>query len=179
MLGKKREKDEKELKVERIEPESEEVEHEPEYEEINYVDPSLEDLQRAQSELDQVTKKMKSLKEEEKKLDNILKGTKAKELLNNFKIPRDEFVFKVTYDNGEFYEKAAKNYLNAILKRLCFVQTKSELEIIDYKCLLDYLWFKTNRKIKVSWLVKKSKPNDNFQSHTITQLRASHFFEDI
>ena len=171
MIGKKREHND--VVTEKIESE------EPEYEDIYYNEPSLEEIQNAQTELSQVSKKMKLLQQEEKKLENLLKGTKAKELINCFRVPRDEFVFKIIYDNGEFYEKAAKNYLTVILKKTCLSQTKTELEILDSKCLSNYMWFKVNKKIKINWLVKKSKQNDNYQSHTITQLRVNQFFEDL
>ena len=162
----------------RKEPEHNQI-NDIEYEEISVIEPSLEEIQNSQIQFNNVSKQIKQLQEEQKKLDDFLKGTKAKELTNYFKLSRNEFVFKVTYDNNEFYEKSAKNYIIAILKRTCLNQTKEELTIMDYKCLSNYLWFKTNVKFKVNWLVKKSKPNDDYQGHTISQLRSTNFFEDI
>lgn len=153
--------------------------NEVEYEEISFVEPSLEEIQNSQIQLNNVTNKIKALQEEERKLDDFLKGTKAKELFDYFKIPRDQFVFKVVYENGEFYEKAAKNYILAILKKMCFLQTKEELNVLEYKNLSNYLWFKIDKKIRLNWLIKKSKGNEKFQSHTISQIRNEHFFEDI
>ena len=176
-LGKKRKNEIKETPKESSNEENDN--DEIEYEEMSFVEPSFEEIQKSQMQLKDVINKIKELQEEEKKIDDFLKGTRAKELFDYFKIPRDQFVFKVVYENGEFYEKAAKNYIIAILKRICFSQTKEELKILEYKNLSNYLWFKLDKKIRLPWLVKKSKGNENFHKHTITQMRNDHFFEDI
>ena len=60
-------------------------------------------------------------KNDENKIENVEKTDKGiknfYDLLECFKENRKEFLFRVSFEDGFFYDKNAKNYLSSIIKR--------------------------------------------------------------
>lgn len=140
---------------------------------------SSNEIMKKQEQNKQIEKKMKELEKEKEEIEKELnKGNKMKELYEYFRKERNEFVFDINYDDGNFYETSAKNYLTAIMKNMGKQQEK-EIKIIGYKVLNNYLWFKINNKIILKWINRKVEGKGNYPGLSITQLRPSNFFEDI
>ena len=97
---------------------------------------------------------------------------------DDLKKQRDQFVFKVIYDDGIFHEESAKNYLTAVLKSVAKEQNK-EIQILKIKILSNYVWFKLDNKISLKWFTRRVNGKENFVGSNITQLRPYNFFDDI
>lgn len=143
-------------------------------------DLSPNEIIEKQNKTKEISKKMQELEKEKDKIEEELnKGNKLKEMYDSFKKERDEFVFKIDYEDGEFHETSGRNYVGAILKSVAQQQGKEDLKVLKFKSILNYIWLKTNHKIVLKWLSKKVPQRDTFSGFSITQLRADNFFNDI
>lgn len=124
----------------------------------------------------------KQIEELIKQKQNIEEQMNQKDYLRTFfddlKKPRDQFVFKLIYDDGIFHEESAKNYLSAVLKSSAKEQNQ-EIQILKIKTLSNYIWFKLDNKIVIKWFTRRINGKENFIGSNLTQLRPSNFFEDI
>lgn len=100
------------------------------------------------------------------------------DLLEEFKKPRDELLFKVSFENGLFYEMNAKKYLTSIINN-------QEAEIIEYKMIKMirpkeeiFLYFKLNKKICLRKVYFQSSKKGDLPRMKISQLRPNYFFID-
>ena len=97
--------------------------------------------------------------------------------LQNLK-KKNQFVFKIEYDDGTFHEKSAKNYLSAVLKGTAKSQGL-DIKILNIKTLSNYVWLETDYEFNVKWFKRKINGKESFIGFSLTQLRANNFFKDI
>lgn len=142
-------------------------------------DLSPSEIYEKQNEAKKIEKEMKELEQKKEKIENELdKETKLKDIYEEFKKERDQFVFKIEYQDENFHESLAKNYLSAVLRGTGKSQGK-DIKILKSKNIQNYLWFKVDKKIIIKWFFKKIEAKDNFVGFKVTQLRVNNFFEDI
>ena len=132
-----------------------------------------------QKEAKKIEQQLRELEKEKEKIENELdKENKLKEIYDEFKKERDQFIFKIEFDDSNFHELQAKNYITAVLKGMGKNQGK-DIKILKTKTLLDYIWFKIDIKITIKWFIRKIEKKENFVGFKITQFRINNFFEDI
>lgn len=136
---------------------------------------SPEEIYEKKQKTKEISDQIKELEKQKEDLNKELnyKNT-LDELYESFKKPKDEFVFKVEFNDKNFKETIAKNYILAIIKSKC-----EDIKVIKYKRFIYYLWFKLNKEITIRWFIKKVQDKDNLPGFKITQLRCDRFFEDI
>lgn len=142
-------------------------------------DLSPSEIYEKQNEAKKIEKEMKELEQKKEKIENELdKETKLKDIYEEFKKERDQFIFKIEYEDENFHESLAKNYLSAVLKGTAKGQGK-DIKILKSKNIQNYLWFKVDKKMVIKWFIKKIEAKENFIGFKVTQLRVNNFFEDI
>lgn len=142
-------------------------------------DLSPSEIYEKQNEAKKIEKEMKELEQKKEKIENELdKETKLKDIYEEFKKERDQFIFKIEYEDENFHESLAKNYLSAVLKGTAKGQGK-DIKILKSKNIQNYLWFKVDKKMVIKWFIKKIEAKENFIGFKVTQLRINNFFEDI
>ena len=142
-------------------------------------DLSPSEIYEKQNEAKKIEKEMKELEQKKEKIESELdKETKLKDIYEDFKKERDQFIFKIEYEDENFHENLAKNYLSAVLRGTAKNQGK-DIKIIRNKNIQNYLWFKIDKKIVIKWFIKKIEAKENFLGFKVTQLRVNNFFEDI
>ena len=141
---------------------------------------SSEKILEKQEKIKELSKQLKEIEREKEEINKELnKGNKFKELQESFNKSKNEFVFKVHYDNDVFYESSAKNYLTAIIKNMAKQQGIDDIKINQFKTLQNYLWFKLSEKMVIKWLYKRIDGKGDRVGFLITQLRSENFFNDI
>lgn len=142
-------------------------------------DLSPSEIYEKQNEAKKIEKELKELEQKKEKIENELdKETKLKDIYEEFKKERDQFIFKIEYEDSTFHESLAKNYLSAVLRGTAKNQGK-DVKILKSKNIQNYLWFKLDKKIIIKWFIKKIEAKENFLGFKVTQLRVNNFFEDI
>lgn len=142
---------------------------------------SSEKILEKKERIKKLSEKLKEIEKEKDEINEELnKGNKFRELQESFDKAKNEFVFKVTFDDGIFYENTSKKYISAILKNVAKQQKVENMKIIQYKTLQNYLWFKLNEKLVIKWMYKKvDSRSEHSSGFMITQLRSESFFNDI
>ena len=121
--------------------------------------------------------------DEEKKAKSKYEGIKHfGELLECFKKNRKKFLFQVSFEDGFFYGKNARNYLLSILKR----NLGDDGEIIEEKRIsiskpkqAELFYFKVNKEICIKQVYIKSMKKEDLPVMKIQQMRPQDFFDDI
>lgn len=140
---------------------------------------SPSEIYEKRNEAKKIEKELKELEQKKEKIENELdKENKLKDVYDEFKKERDQFVFKIEYEDSSFNESMAKNYLSAVLKGSAKNQGK-DIKIVKSKIIQNFLWFKIDKKIIIKWFIKKIEAKENFLGFKVTQLRVNNFFEDI
>ena len=140
---------------------------------------SIEELLAKRNKTKELEMQMKELENEKEKIENeIEKENMFNELYEYCKSPKNEFLLKITYSDGNFREVNVRNYLNAVVKGLGNSNTK----IIKWKSLItktldSYVWFKTNQDITIRWITKNTENKTDLISFSMLQLKPDKFFE--
>ena len=140
---------------------------------------SIEELLAKRNKTKELEMQMKELENEKEKIENeIEKENMFNELYEYCKLPKSEFLLKITYSDGNFREVNVRNYLNAVVKGLGNSNTK----IIKWKSLItktldSYVWFKTNQDITIRWITKNTENKTDLISFSMLQLKPDKFFE--
>lgn len=142
-------------------------------------DLSPSEIYEKQNEAKKIEKELKELEQKKEKIESELdKETKLKDIYEEFKKERDQFIFKIEYEDSNFHESLAKNYLSAVVRGTAKNQGK-DVKILKSKNIQNYLWFKVDKKMVIKWFIKKIEAKENFIGFKVTQLRVNNFFEDI
>lgn len=137
---------------------------------------SVEEVLEKQKQTKEIDEKMKQLEEEKEKIENeINKESKIKDLYDYFKNPRTEFVFKITYDDGNFRESSIKNYLSALVKGISNQNNK----ILKWKVFEPFVWLKVEHPIIIRWVKKRTDSKGDLTNFTMFQFREDKLFEYI
>ena len=103
------------------------------------------------------------------------------DLVECFKEKRKEFLFKVSFEDGFYYEKNAKNYLLSIINR----KLGDDGKIMETKRLSvskpkeeEFFYFRLNKEILIKQVYIKSIKKDELPVMRIHQMRPDKFFDD-
>lgn len=139
-----------------------------------------EDIYKKEQEKNEIQKKMQELEKEMQEVDKQIESKTNIKLIKEYvKEKRNEFVFKVVYEDGNFYELSAKNYIKAILRNESKKQN-NPVKDIKIKTIENCIWFKTDKPLILDWIQKKVESKPGYGCGClITQLRHNKFFDDL
>lgn len=104
------------------------------------------------------------------------------QLVECFKESRKDFLFKVSFEDGFFYGKNARNYLLSILNR----KLGDDGKIIEEKRIsitrpkeAEFFYFRVNKEICIKQVYIQSIKKEELPVMKIQQMRPQNFFDDI